>query len=179
MTRAMARRRSHSSRARWNIVAQQVMVAPADGGAGAEQRFSMDQWNGYHAARQRFLEFLRDRKPANPVVITGDIHSNWVNDLKPEFYKENSPVVATEFVGTSITSGGDGSDVRPTTPTMLAENPHIKFFNAQRGYVRCSLTPDRWQSDYKVVAAVSKPDEPVSTRASFVVENGKPGAKRV
>ncbi len=167
------------SKARWNVIAQQVMVAPVDNFAGAEQRFPMDQWNGYHAARQRFLEFLRDAKPSNPVVITGDIHSNWVNDLKPEFYKESSPVVATEFVGTSITSGGDGSDVRPTTPTILAENPHIKFFNAQRGYVRCSLTPESWQSDYKIVGAVTKPDEPISTRASFVVENGKPGAKRV
>ena len=167
------------SGARWNVIAQQVMVAPADSTPGPEQRFSMDQWSGYHVARQRFLEFLRDAKPSNPVVLTGDIHTNWVNDLKPEFYKENSPVVATEFVGTSITSGGDGSDVRPTTPTVLAENPHVKFFNAQRGYVRCSLTPERWQTDYKVLAAVSKPDQPVSTRASFVVENGKPGAKRV
>lgn len=167
------------SKARWNVVGQQVMVAPADAVAGPEQRFSMDQWNGYHAARKRFLEFLRDAKPSNPIVLTGDIHTNWVNDLKPEFYKEDSPVVATEFVGTSIASGGDGSDVRPNTATVLAENPHIKFFNAQRGYVRCSITPERWQTDYKVVAAISKPDEPVSTRASFVVENGKPGAKRV
>ena len=166
------------SKARWNIIAQQVMVAPADGIAGQEQRFSMDQWNGYAAARKRFLDFLRDAKPSNPVVLTGDIHTNWVNDLKPEFYKENSPVVATEFVGTSISSGGDGSDVRPNTATLLAENPHIKFFNAQRGYVRCSLTPDRWQSDYRVLEAVSKPDASVSTRASFVVEHGKPGAKR-
>jgi alkaline phosphatase D len=167
------------SRARWNVIAQQVMVGPADGVAGAEQRFSMDQWNGYAAARKRFLEFLGEAKPSNPVVLTGDIHSNWVNDLKPEFYKENSPVVATEFVGTSISSGGDGSDVRPNTATVLSENPHIKFFNAQRGYVRCSVTPDRWQTDFRVLASVSKPDEPITTRASFVVENGKPGAKRV
>lgn len=167
------------SSSRWNVIAQQVMVAPADAVAGPEQRFSMDQWNGYHAARKRFLESVRDSKASNPIVLTGDIHTNWVHDLKPEFYKESSPVVATEFVGTSITSGGDGSDVRPTTASMLSENPHIKFFNAQRGYVRCSLTPDRWQTDFRIVAAVTKPDEPVSTRASFVVENGRPGAKRV
>lgn len=167
------------SRARWNVIAQQVMVAPADSAAGTDQRFSMDQWNGYSAARQRLLEFLRDAKPSNPVVLTGDIHSNWVNDLKPEFYREDSPVVATEFVGTSISSGGDGSDVRPNTAMVLSENPHIKFFNGQRGYVRCTLSQDRWQTDYKVLAAVSRPDEPISTRASFVVENGKPGAKKV
>jgi alkaline phosphatase D len=60
----------------------------------------------------------------------------------------------------------------------MAENPHIKFFNAQRGYVRCDVTPQRWQTDFRIVAAVTKPNEPVSTRASFVVENGKLGATR-
>ncbi|MEP7338396.1 MAG: alkaline phosphatase D family protein [Acidobacteriota bacterium] len=172
-------RNMRQSRARWNIVAQQVMMGALDNAPGAEQKFPMDQWNGYAAARKRFLEFLHDAKPSNPVVLTGDIHTNWVNDLKPEFYRDDSPVVATEFVGTSVTSGGDGSDVRPTTATVLAENPHIKFFNAQRGYVRCSIQPDRWQTDYRVLASVSKQDEPISTRASFVVENGKAGAKRV
>jgi alkaline phosphatase D len=167
------------SSARWNIIAQQVMVAPMDSKEGTEQMFSMDQWSGYAMARQRFLEFLRDRKPSNPVVLTGDIHTNWVNDLKPEFYDEKSPVVATEFVGTSISSGGDGADVRPSTETMLSENPHIKFFNANRGYVRCRLTPQHWRTDFQIVEKVSTPDAPIRTRASFVVENGKPGAKRM
>lgn len=166
------------SRARWNILAQQVMIGALDSKAGPEQAFPMDQWNGYHVARKRLLDFLHTNNSANPIVLTGDIHSNWVNDLKPEFYREDSPVVATEFVGTSITSGGDGTDVRPTTATMLAENPHIKFFNGQRGYVRCAVTPERWQTDYRVVAEVSKPAAAVTTRASFVVESGKPGAQR-
>lgn len=164
------------SHARWNVLAQQVMIGALDTAAGEEQKFPMDQWNGYAAERKRLLEALRDRRIANPVVLTGDIHSNWVNDLKPEFYREDSPVVATEFVGTSITSGGDGSDVRPTTAQVLSENPHIRFFNGQRGYVRCTLSQDRWQSDYRVVEKVTAPDSAVSTRASFVVENGRAGA---
>ena len=168
----------HSS-ARWNVIAQQVMVAPLDAQEGPESQFPMDQWNGFSAERRRLLEFMRDARPSNPIVITGDIHSNWVNDLKPEFYKEDSPVVATEFVGTSISSGGDGSDTRPATATQLAENPHIKFFNGQRGYVTCSLKPDQWRSDYKVFASVTQPGSPVINKASFVVENGKPGAKRI
>ena len=165
-----------NSKAQWNVMAQQVMIGAVDIAPGADKVFPMDQWNGYAAARQRLLEFIRDRKPSNPIVLTGDIHSNWVNDLKPEFYREDSPVVATEFVGTSITSGGDGSDVRPTTASVLSENPHIKFFNGQRGYVRCSVTPQRWQTDFRVVENVSKTDGAISTRASFVVESGKAGA---
>lgn len=167
------------SRARWNVMAQQVMMGALGNTAEAGRRFPMDHWNGYAAARRRLLEFLRERKPANPVVLTGDIHSNWVNDLKPEFYRDDAPVVAAEFVGTSITSGGDGSDVRPTTAANLAENPHIKFFNGQRGYVRCRVTPEQWQTDFRVLATVSQPDAPISTRASFVVTNGQPGARRV
>jgi alkaline phosphatase D len=166
------------SRARWNVIAQQVMIAPFDSGPGPEQRFSMDKWSGYVAARNRLLGFLGERRPSNPVVITGDIHSNWVADLKADFDRPNSAVVGTEFVGTSISSGGDGIDMRPETERQMAENPHIKFFNGQRGYVRCNLTPGRWQTDYRILAAVSQPGAPISTRASFVVENGKPGAAR-
>lgn len=167
------------SSARWNVIAQQVMIGALDAAAGEEQKFPMDKWDGYFAERKRFLGFLRDRKPSNPIVLTGDIHSNWVCDLKPEFFRENSPVVATEFVGTSISSGGDGSDTRTSTATVLAENPHIKFYNGQRGYVRCSLTSEKWITDYKVLASVSKPDEPISVRASFMVENGKAGVVKV
>jgi alkaline phosphatase D len=164
------------SRARWNVLAQQVMMAQVDRGTGTEPRFSMDQWSGYVAARNRLLGFLEKRRPANPVVVTGDIHSNWVADLKADFDDPKSPIVGTEFVGTSISSGGDGSDTRADTPAVLAKNPHIKFFNGQRGYVRCAVERERWLADYRVVSIVTKPGGIIDTRASFVVRNGAPGA---
>jgi alkaline phosphatase D len=163
------------SKAVWNVIAQQVMIARWDSGPGEELKLSMDKWCAYPAALNRFLNFLRERRPSNPVVLTGDIHSNWVADIKADFDDPRSAVVATEFVGTSITSGGDGMDMRPAVEQQLGENPHIKFYNGQRGYVRCDVNPKRWQTDFRVVPAVTKPDEPIGTRASFVVENGKPG----
>jgi alkaline phosphatase D len=163
------------SQARWNVLAQQVMMAEVDRTSGDEQKYAMDQWAGYQAARNRLLAFMLHRRPSNPVVITGDIHTNWVADLKADFSDPRSATVGTEFVGTSITSGGDGSDTRPDTPQLLAENPHVKFFNAQRGYVRCQLTPARWQSDYRVVDAVTRTGATIRTRASFLVESGKAG----
>ncbi|MEH7081399.1 alkaline phosphatase D family protein, partial [Neobacillus drentensis] len=84
-----------------------------------------------------------------------------------------------EFVGTSITSGGDGADKRADTDKILGLNPHIKFFNDYRGYVRCRVTPDRWQADYRVVPYVSKPGADVSTRASYVFEKNGQGLKQV
>jgi alkaline phosphatase D len=65
--------------------------------------------------------------------------------------------------------------MRPDVARQLPENPHIKFFNGQRGYVRCRITPERWTTDYRVLAAVSRPNEPINTKATFVVESGKPG----
>ena len=72
---------------------------------------SIDPWDGYRAERDRLRQFLADRRP-NPIVLTGDIHTHWVNDLKVDF-DDPSAEVGTEFVGTSISSGGDGED--PTT----------------------------------------------------------------
>jgi alkaline phosphatase D len=112
-------------------------------------------------------------------VLTGDVHANWANDILRDFDDPGSEVIGTEFVGTSITSGGDGSNVRADTPQTLAENPHIKFFNNQRGYVRCRVTPQEWRADYRVVPYVSQPGAPVFTRASFAVEADNPGLRQV
>ena len=167
------------SRAHWNVLAQQVLMAKVDRQPGPEELYGMDQWSGYEAARNRLLRFLADRRPSNPIVITGDIHSNWVCDLKLDFRRPESPTVGTEFVGTSISSGGDGSDTLPVIEAILQENPHVKFYNSQRGYVRCLVTRERWQSDFRIVPHVTRPGAPVLTRASFVAENGRPGAERI
>lgn len=166
-----------ASPARWNILAQQVMMARVDRLPGDAVAWSMDQWAGYDVNRKRLLQFMADNKIANPLVLTGDIHTNWVNDLKVDFDQENSPTVATEFVGTSVSSGGDGSEKRNDTDGVLAENPFVKFYNAERGYVRCHATPTQWQTDFRVVPIVTQPESPVITRASFVVENGRAGAQ--
>jgi alkaline phosphatase D len=164
------------SRARWNVIPQQVMMAPVDRGAGAEQRFAMDHWNGYQRSRARLLQLLAERRPANPIVLTGDVHTNWVNDLHVDFANLRSEVVATEFVGTSMTSGGDGSDEPVSLASLRAENPFVKFHNGNRGYVRCEITPAALYADFRVVEYVTRPGAGIRTRARFVVEDGRPGA---
>jgi alkaline phosphatase D len=165
------------SPATWNVLAQQVMMAMVDQIPGEGRSYSMDQWAGYAHERMELVRFLADRRVPNPVVLTGDIHSNWVNDLRVDDRRADTPVVATEFVGTSITSGGNGVDRPGGLEALLAENPFVRFHNRQRGYVRCTLTPSTWQSDFMVVGDVLKPGGRAHTRASFVVEAGRPGAK--
>ena len=125
------------------------------------------------------VEFLADRRVPNPVVLTGDIHSNWVNDLRVDDREAETPVVATEFVGTSISSGGNGTAEPKGLDDAARREPGVRFHNAQRGYVRCTLTPAAWRTDYIVVDDITRPAAPAVQRASFVVEAGQPGAKPV
>src|SRR5207249_7162641 len=71
-----------ASASRWNVMANQVMMAQMALVANGVRTFSMDQWNGYARARSRLMKFLAEARPSNPIVITGDIHTNWVADLK-------------------------------------------------------------------------------------------------
>ncbi len=163
------------SQARWNVLAQQVFFCQRDYTAGPAQKFSMDAWDGYAPARDRIVQAMAERSDTNFVVLTGDVHANWAAEIKQDFNNPASKTLGVELVGTSITSIGDGSDVRDDTERILAENPHILFFNNHRGYVRCTVTPEAWQTDYRILPYVSRKGAPILTRASFVTQNGKPG----
>lgn len=164
--------------ARWNVLANQVMIAQLARLADGVRTFSMDRWDAYTAARARLMRFFADARPDNVVAITGDIHSSWVADLRLDFDDAASPPLATELVGTSLSSGGDGSDDASALARIRADNPHIHFYDRRRGYVRCTLTPERWTADYRIVPYVSRPGAPIETRATFVIEAGRAGAQR-
>ena len=164
--------------ATWNVLAQQIMMASLRSRSeSGEELWPMDIWDGYPFERDQLLQHMHDRKTPNPVVLTGDIHSNWVADLSLDFDDSRAPVVATEFVGTSITSGGDGTDMTAYGEALLANNPHVKLYNGQRGYLVANVTPESWATDFKVVDRVTEKGAALSTRARFVVEAGEAGAK--
>ncbi len=171
-----------SAPARWNFLAQQVRMAqvaiPPQGSGTTEESFSLDMWDGYPAERERLLAFLSREEVPNPVVLTGDIHSHWAADLKRNFSDPASDTVGVELVGSSITTGRDGADVRDSTAELLAANPHVRLFNGQRGYVSVTLEPNRCRSDFRVVPYVTRPGAPLRTRASFVVEDARGGLER-
>jgi alkaline phosphatase D len=114
-----------------------------------------------------------DANVRNAVVLTGDVHRNWANDLKVDYKDPASPVVGSELVCTSITSTGDGSG--STTDPVMAWNPHLKFYNDNRGYVTTKITKDSLTADFRVLDYVTTPGSPVSTKASFAIQDGVPG----
>jgi alkaline phosphatase D len=167
------------SPAKWNALAQQIMIGRVDRLAGEAVGYSMDQWPGYEMERRAVLKYLHERKVANPVAFAGDIHSNWANELIADFDDLESKCVATEFVGTSISSGGDGAAVPKGHAELLKENPFVKFQNAERGYVTCEVTASEWRTDFKTGEYVSRPGATLNVRASFVVESGRAVLNRV
>jgi alkaline phosphatase D len=161
----------------WNFVAQSVRFAQQDSNPDpAKHTFDgVDNWMGYVVDRQMILERFATTK--NPVVLSGDSHVNFVYDLKRDFGDPNSLTVGTELLGTSISSEGDPF-VEQTQFTPPAKNPQLRFFDNHRGYVRCTLERDRLTADFRAVSTVRKPTATVSTTATFVVDDGKPGARR-
>lgn len=163
------------SQVQWNVLAQQQLMAQLAQKLGDIPGFWSDGWDGYVPTRQRVLKFIEQRQLSNPVVLGGDLHSFWVTDLKADYQDDAAPVVATEFVGTSISSGGPDYDV---FSLFLPDNPHIKFFESRlRGYLQCTIEPRQWVSELQVVETVKEQDANVRTLASYVVEAGQPGAQ--
>ena len=167
-----------ASPARWNILAQQTLMAqcsqmPAarDGG-----RFWTDGWDGYPAARARLLDTIARHRPANPLVISGDVHSFFASDLQRDFNRPASagnPVLATEFCGTSVTSN---SRPQSRTEQYLAMNPHIRYGRSdRRGFVLMELTPQTCTVLFQALDNVRDAASGIGTVAAFTVPNGRPG----
>ncbi len=163
-----------TAKARWTVLGQQVPTFARN----ASGRFMMDKWDGYVSSRQRLYARLRETKAPNPIVLSGDVHTHWGADLKMDFANPRSETVGVEFTNTSITSGGDGSDVQLNWEQIRSDNSHVHYHSARRGYIACTATPATLRADFKVLDRVSEPNLPSRVGGSLVVEAGRPGAMR-
>jgi alkaline phosphatase D len=161
------------SKAQWNVIAQDVLMAQLRQKLNDADAFWTDDWDGYPANRTRLLKRIGDSRVSNPVIIGGDIHAFFANDLHLDFDDPASPVVATEFVGTSISS-------YPAPYALFAqavpENPHVRFCESRRrGYVSVDLERARMEVRLRVVSDAHDPKADISTLKTFAVESGRPG----
>jgi alkaline phosphatase D len=163
-------------RGRWTIVAQQTLMAEAKRrDAEGGDRYWMDGWDGYPNARRRLLDSIATRHVRNPVVIGGDRHAYFAADLKRDFSRTHEATIATEFVGTSVTSDGPGeSSIR----SARAGNPGLIYANAdKRGYAVVELDARSLNVGFEALDDVKDVYSAVRRLATFVVEDGAPGAK--
>ncbi len=166
------------SKAHWNIIANQVIFAQAVDPTPAGPIYPSDDWDGYVADRQRLTDFLAKTNPRNPFIITGDAHRTNVANILVDYKKKDSPIVASEICGTSISSGADGAMTEPGDANILSANPHIIYRNHKRGYVLCEATSKKMTSTLRIVDKVSVQDGKMSTIANFVVDSDRKGIRQ-
>ena len=163
------------SKVAWNILAQQTLFAKANSKPDDGEQYWTDGWDGYPGARARLLRSLAESKARNPVLIGGDVHAYYVADVLADFDNPASVPIATEFCGTSITSQGGP---RSRDQAILSRNAHMKVADSsRRGYLLITLEPGKCTTRLRVVDDVKLREPALSTRATLVVEDGRPGAR--
>ncbi len=157
----------------WNVMAQGTPMAHVDFDAGPGVAYRRDVWDGYPAARQRLMDALVKTKAGNPIVLDGDIHAFQIANLHRQANDIASPVIASEFTATSISSGGIS---QRALDERRKSNPNVLLSDAsRRGYLVMEFTPERVQADLVTVDNVRERESPRGLMARYVVENGKPG----
>ncbi len=158
-----------SSDARWAVLAQQVVFSQLAFVPGDPGVYNLDQWDGYVAARGRVQQAFTEHHPDNNVVLTGDIHAAGVSDLLADYDDPTSANLGAEFIGTSVSSGGS-SALQSAIPTVLNNNPHIRWADTtRRGWVHHRVDRDSWKADFRFVTDATVPDSPVETGASWEI----------
>jgi alkaline phosphatase D len=144
--------RLDSSTTRWKILTQQVMFAPLKilGTAVNE-----DQWDGYPAERTRVMNHILNNNISDVVVITGDIHSSWANDIPTASYNSSTGggSAGVEFVGPSVTS--PGANIPGGATAIQLSNSHIKYTDlSQHGFYILDVNNNRTQCDWFYVTTI-------------------------
>jgi alkaline phosphatase D len=167
-----------NSNATWDVLGQQVFFSRRDSTTTPDNTVLMDAWDGYRPSRTRVTNSWVQAQVRNPIVLTGDVHAHWASDILADFSAPGSPVVGSEFVCSSVTSGGDGYDEPTGRHPWAANNPHLKFWTNLRGYVNTRITPQAFTVDYRCVPKVTVKGAAAFTRARFVVDDGVRSARQ-
>ncbi|MBB5851737.1 alkaline phosphatase D family protein [Amycolatopsis umgeniensis] len=161
----------------WHCWVNSIMLSQLAKPGGGGYMFT-DQWDGFLAERKEVLTHVAQSGLEDLVVITGDWHSAFVDDIRPDFADPASPVIGTEFTAHSVSSGAYSPEWNATNgPKMGAANPHLKYFEGDRyGYDVYEVTPRRWSTHMRVIGDRRDPRSPVSTLTTFHVDRGRPGS---
>lgn len=172
---------SQSHGTTWRLLGQQIMMAQLSV-SGGRTLFNLDQWDGYRPARQRLFDGIRDNGVSNVVVLTGDIHTSWANELTgnpwdPAVYNPatGAGVVGVEFVTPGVSSPGilNPVEAAQTAAFLRSVSPHMKFAELnRRGYVLLDIDHERVQGEFWHVATVDSVSREETLAAAFVDEAG-------
>jgi alkaline phosphatase D len=137
-----------ANNAKWKILGQQVMLSPLEIFGTV---LNDDQWDGYDYERNRLFDSITTHNIENIVVLTGDIHSSWVNDIPLNNYNASNCTgsIGVEYVVTSVTSPGLSFLGGVATGTISLFNPHIQYTNlSEHGYLILDVSKTKVTGNY-------------------------------
>lgn len=144
-----------NSEAQWNIIGNQVMFAPLEA-FGTPVNY--DQWDGYAYERNRLMNDIVTNGIDNLVVLTGDIHTSWVNDIPFNGYDASNCTgsIGVEFVVTSVTS--ESFPINIGVSLIQSMNEHMQYINlAEKGYGILDVNTSRTQFDFYYMQDIEDP----------------------
>jgi len=140
-------------------------LALADASYGAGVPFNLDAWDGYPPARERLYASFR-KAGSRPLVLSGDSHAFWANDL----FDASGALVAAEFGTSAITSPSYGNLLPKIEfgPLLANANDEVAFCDQnQKGFILLTLTPEFARGDYVAVSTVLEKPYTTRTLAAF------------
>jgi alkaline phosphatase D len=166
-----------SSTSAWRLIGQTTQLTPGGFGTPLGPLLYADGWDAFPAARERLLAAIAQPRVPDVVVLGGDVHRHVAANLRQRPGDPSSPIIASEIVGSSITSRGLSEVLNQW---MRRSNPDILHSRSdERGYALVDITAKRLRCDFRATAHPVKADASFHTQASFVIDRGVPGLRRV
>ena len=148
----------------WRVLASTIPMSPYRMDSDEGDRVYFGSWDGYPAARQRLISSILT-KPKKTIVLSGDVHSSWLNRVM-----EGDKIAAVEVTGPSVTSGWPP----PLADPMLASqhlNPHARLIDmTSHGYVRHNISKNAWRASYQFLDNVTVPGATISQTVDVVLD---------
>lgn len=169
-----------------DVVKMGVLPAPVATTLPAAQRiglqgtlglpFYSDTWDGYPAAREAFYALCREAGASDLVVLTGDSHSFWMNQLADGQGQPMGVELGTAGVtspGDFVESGFDAETAEKLDRAFETLDEVVWTDNFHQGYVRVLLSRDSGVADFVAVDSVLTPDYRTSVlRSTKLVRTG-------
>jgi alkaline phosphatase D len=159
-------------RARWSLIVQQTLFSRLHLPQGGDASYS-DIWDGYAATRARMMTAMAVPAIRNALVLGGDVHSFWANDVKQDFERPESATVATEIVTSCLASRNGPAALFDPAPRL---NPHVRFLdNARAGYTLLDVTRPGVTIDFRTVDDLTRRASGCRSLARYRVEDKRAG----
>lgn len=165
-----------TSARRWKLIGQASQISESAIDTPLGRRLYTDGWDGYPGARQRLMRAIADPGVRDVVCLGGDVHRHVAAQLRLRPNDTASPILASEFVCSSVTTRGVSEAVMAW---MRAGNPDMLHARSdQRGYALLDITPEAMACEFRATSHPVRAAAQLHTQARMVVQSGQPGVQR-